>query len=72
MSEMARKDSKTSNQLRKMFEQDFELYESLQKEMILVTKMSDPDAVYKEFKDVILRSWTMGEIEKLGAEADES
>jgi hypothetical protein len=69
MSEMARKDSKTSNQLRKMFEQDFELYESLQKEMILVTKMSDPDAVYKEFKDVVLRSWTMGEIEKL---ADES
>lgn len=55
----------TNNQLRRMFEQDFELYGTLQKEMTIVTKMASPAAVDTEFESVILRSWTLDELNEL-------
>lgn len=59
----------TYNKLRRMFERDFELYGTLQKEMVLVTKMSDQLAVVKEFDAVISLSWTVAEREALRSQS---
>jgi hypothetical protein len=59
----------THNKLRRMFERDFELYGTLQKEMVLVTKMSDQLAVVKEFDAVIALSWTVAEREALRSQS---